>query len=282
MVQKSFKNDKKTLFIVSTPIGNLEDITFRAINTLKSVSFVFAEDTRVAKKLLNHFEIKKTVYSCHKFNESEATVKIIEKLKDGNDVALITDRGTPIISDPGSISVKKVIEEGFNVVAIPGVTAFVTALVTSGLEVNDFLFYGFLDSKKNTREKELETLKEKNMITILYEAPHRINKTLESILNVLGNRNIVISRELTKINEEIFRGTVKGAIKDYSDIKGEIVIIIDKDNTNNSIDKDVIIKEINDKIKNGESKSYAVKEVCQKYNISKNKVYNDILKEGEV
>lgn len=281
MIQKSYKNNKATLFLVSTPIGNLEDITFRAISTLKEVFVIFAEDTRITKTLLEKYNIKKKIYSSHKYNEKQTISKIVSYLDEGKDVALVTDRGTPLISDPGSVSVREVIEKEYNVVSIPGVTAFVSALTTAGIDINNFLFYGFLSHKETTSKKELENLKRKNTVIVLYEAPHRFTKTLKNIEKVFGNIKIIISREITKYNEEIFRGTIKQAIEEYETIKGEIVIIIDKPKEE-KLDTKNLLEEVNELIKNGSTKTAAIKEISNKYNISKNKIYNEVQKEGEL
>lgn len=280
MIQKSFKNNKSTLFLVSTPIGNLDDITLRAIKTLKEVDVVFAEDTRTTKTLLNNYEIKKKIYSCHKFNEKEATKRIISFLDNEKNVALVTDRGTPIISDPGGISAKEVIDSGYNVVAIPGVTAFVAALTTSGLDVKNFLFYGFLNHKESINHKELIKLKEKDTIIVLYESPHRLIKTLNNIEKVFGNIEIIISREITKYNEEIFRGKINEAINEYKDVKGEIVIILKPEKTQLNYHK--LLEEVDNLLKKGFSKKDAIKTVAEEHNISKNILYNQVQKEGEL
>lgn len=281
MIQKSYKNNKSTLFLVSTPIGNLEDITFRAISVLKSVEVVFAEDTRITRNLLTNFNIHKRVYSCYKHNEKETTEKILNYLEKGKDVALLTDRGTPLISDPGGFSVREVINHKYNVVAIPGATAFVPALVTSGLIIDNFLFYGFLNHKENVRRKELKLLEKKDCVVVLYEAPHRFTKTLKNIHEVFGNRQIIISREITKYNEEIFRGTIEEAIKDYKTIKGEIVIIIEKRDSEYKINVEELKEDVRNLIKKGYTKTAAIKEVCKLYNVSKNQIYNSMQKEGE-
>ena len=224
--QKSDDNSP-TLYLIPTPIGNLEDITLRAINILKQVEVVFCEDTRVTRVLLNHLNIEKKMISSHKFNESINDDKLLEYLKNGYDVGLVTDRGTPIISDPGYELVKVAIENNYNVVALPGPTAFVPALITSGLSPQPFLFYGFLNSKDSKRKKELESLKDERATMIFYEAPHRIVDTLESIKTVLGNKKISISREISKKFEEIYRGTIEEVIPQMDNVKGELVIVVE-------------------------------------------------------
>jgi len=183
MSQKSY-NGNSTMFLVPTPIGNLEDITYRAIKVLNEVDVVFSEDTRVTLNLLNHYNIKKKLISAHKFNEEKIVSTMLEFLSNGKDIALVSDRGTPLISDPGNICVKKVISSGYNVVSLPGSTALIPALTVSGLDTDRFLFYGFLNSKSSKRQKELENLKKEKFTLIFYEAPHRLLETLEDILNI--------------------------------------------------------------------------------------------------
>jgi len=183
MIQKSY-NKTPTLYIIPTPIGNMEDITYRALNILKEVDIIFAEDTRVTRQLLNYFNISKRVISSHLYNESNNIEKEIEYLKSGKNIAVVSDRGTPVISDPGNILVKEAIKQNFNVVALPGATALIPALVMSGLSEGPFTFYGFLNSKETKRKKELETLKEHKYPIIFYEAPHRLEKTLKNIKDI--------------------------------------------------------------------------------------------------
>ena len=209
MSQKSYDNTP-TLYLIPTPIGNMEDITIRAINTLKMVDVVFCEDTRVTGQLLKYLEISKKLISSHQFNESNNKQKLIEYLSNGSNVGLVSDRGTPIISDPGYELAKCAMEEGYNVVSLPGATALIPALTSSGISPMPFYYYGFLNSKDSARRKELEILKNIEATLIIYEAPHRINKTLKDLGNILGNnRKISISREITKKYEEIYRGTIE-------------------------------------------------------------------------
>ena len=227
MSQKSYRNELATLFLIPTPIGNMEDISVRCLNTLKEVEVIFSEDTRVTQQLLNHFNIKKKLVSSHSYNEKMNTEKLLEYLESGKNVGLVTDRGTPIISDPGYILAKVAIEAGYNVVAIPGVTAFVPALIASGLNPQPFLFYGFLSNKSSKRKKELSVLKKYPYTLIFYEAPHRLIEMLNDILEVLGNRKIAISREISKKFEEIYRGHIVDVIDEVKDAKGEFVIVVD-------------------------------------------------------
>lgn len=271
MLQKSYDNSP-SLYIVPTPIGNLEDMTTRALKTLESVDAIFAEDTRVTTELLNAFHIKNKIYSCHKFSEAKATNQILTFLKEGKNVAMVTDRGTPLISDPGSLVVRNIIDASFNIIALPGACAFIPALNMSGLDQDKFLFYGFLSNKEAQSIKELESIKHLNFTTILYEAPHRLQKTLQNIYKILGNRQISISREITKLHEEVFRGDILTAIDTYKDVKGEIVIVIDK--IVQEIDYDNLLKDVFELVSLGLKASDAIKYVSKKNDASKNILYN--------
>ncbi len=272
MVQKSFENSSSNLYIVPTPIGNLKDITYRAVEVLKNVDAIFAEDTRVTMQLLNSLDIKNKVYSCHKFNEVQASNSVLKLLKDGKNIAIVTDRGTPLISDPGSLVVSNAIKENYNVIALPGPSALLPALNMSNISSERFLFYGFLNSKESKSIKELEMLSKLKFTIVLYEAPHRLNKTLQNIYKIMGNRTISISREISKVHEEVFRGTVEEAINYYEDVKGEIVIVIEKDNS--EVDYEEIFLEVLDLVKEGKSSKDAIKEISKKYEVSKNMLYN--------
>lgn len=274
MSQKSYDNSS-TLYLIPTPIGNLDDITIRAINILKEVEVIFCEDTRVTALLLNHLKIKKRLISSHKYNEFMNNDRLLEYLNNGYNVGLVTDRGTPIISDPGFELVKIAIDNNFNVVALPGPTAFVPALICSGLNPQPFLFYGFLNSKESKMKKELEELKYEKATIIFYEAPHRINSTLKIIKTVLGNRNASISREISKKFEEVYRGTIEELINQTIEIKGEIVLIISGNNINNNYDHLSIIEHVNLYIKEGLTSKDAIKCVANDRKLNKNDVYKE-------
>ena len=206
MIQKSYdKSPYGKLYLIPTPIGNLEDITFRAINTLKEVDIVYAEDTRETLNLLKYLNMQKRVESCHKYTEMMHKEKIVNILKEGKNIGYVTDRGTPLISDPGNVIVDEAIKQGITVIALPGPNALLPAINMSGISNERFLFYGFLNSKQTLARKELIDLKEIKQTLIFYEAPHRIKETLQSIYKVLGDRNICIARELTKKYEEYVR-----------------------------------------------------------------------------
>lgn len=273
MSQKSY-NNKNSLYLIPTPIGNLEDITLRAINTLKKVDVLFCEDTRITGMLLSKLQIKKKLISCNNINEETVRCKVIECLKSGQEVGLVTDRGTPIISDPGYKTVQVVIENGYNVIGLPGPTALIPALITSGIEPSPFLFYGFLNSKLSKMEKELENLKDFKYTLIFYEAPHRIINMLETLKKVFGDRKISLNREISKLYEEIYRGTITEVLKDLgSDVKGEFVIIVEgnKDIIDyNNID---IKTHVMSYVDLGYNEKEAMKLVARDRKISKSDIY---------
>ncbi len=267
-------NNTPTLYLIPTPIGNLDDITLRAIHVLKEVEVVFSEDTRVTALLLNHLNIKKKLISNHEYNERENKDKLLEYLKNGYSVGLVSDRGTPVISDPGYELAQVTIENNYNVVSLPGATALIPALTVSGIEPMPFLYYGFLNSKESKRKKELENLKNIKYTMIFYEAPHRITKTLEEMLEILGNRKISISREITKKFEEVYRGTIQDVIEETKEIKGEIVIVVSGNKEEISYDDLSIEDHVNLYIKNGLNSKEAIKKVAEDRNIKKSEVYN--------
>lgn len=274
MIQESYKDSEKgTLYIVPTPIGNKDDITLRAIEILKKVDFICAEDTRTSSILLNMFNISKPLKACHIFNESKIKNKIVKELEIGKNVALISDQGTPLLSDPGYELVCEVIKNDLNVVSLPGPSALLPALNMSGIEANKFLFYGFLNSKTSVAKKELESLKNIEFTLVFYEAPHRLQSTLKLMQEIFGNRKISVSREISKLHEEIFRGTVEDAIEFYKDPKGEIVIVVEKCKKE-SIDINDILEEVKNETKKGLSNKDAVKLISKKYGVSKNLLYN--------
>lgn len=274
MIQQSYKGlEKGTLYIVPTPIGNKDDITLRAIEILKKVDFICAEDTRTSSILLNMFNISKPLKACHIFNESKIKNKIVKELEIGKNVALISDQGTPLLSDPGYELVCEVIKNDLNVISLPGPSALLPALNMSGIEANKFLFYGFLNSKTSVAKKELESLKNIEFTLVFYEAPHRLQSTLKLMQEIFGNRKISVSREISKLHEEIFRGTVEDAIEFYKDPKGEIVIVVEKCKKE-SIDINDILEEVKNETKKGLSNKDAVKLVSKKYGVSKNLLYN--------
>ena len=274
MSQKSY-NGTPTVYLIPTPIGNLEDITLRAINILKEVEVVFSEDTRVTGLLLQTLNIKKKLIANHEYNENENKDKIIKYLKDGYSVGIVTDRGTPIISDPGYPLAHHVISQGYNLVGLPGPTALIPALIMSGLNPAPFLFYGFLNSKEQRREKELEELKNIKATMIFYESPHRIKKTLNDMLNILGNRNISISREISKKFEEVYRGTITDVLVELEEPKGEFVIVVEGTTETVDYTNVSVIEHVNAYIKEGNSVNTAIGLVAKQRNVSKKEIYNE-------
>ena len=277
MKQNSYNSDiKGKLYLIPTPIGNLDDITLRALNTLKEVDIVFAEDTRETFNLLKYYNINKKIESCHKYSEMKNKEKILKILKEGKTIGFVSDRGTPLISDPGNFVVNEVIKENIPVIALPGATALIPALNMSGLDNERFLFYGFLNNKKNMAKKELNKLKDVEYTMIFYESPRRLKTTLELMLEAFGNRKISIVREISKLHEEIIRNSIENVTKIIDDIKGEIVIVVEKKKNNKletiSTNYIELVKEMQEE---GYSKKDAIKEVSLKYNISKNKLYEE-------
>lgn len=277
MKQNSYNSDiKGKLYLIPTPIGNLDDITLRALNTLKEVDIVFAEDTRETFNLLKYYNINKKIESCHKYSEMKNKEKILKILKEGKTIGFVSDRGTPLISDPGNFVVNEVIKENIPVIALPGATAIIPALNMSGLDNERFLFYGFLNNKKNMAKKELNKLKDVEYTMIFYESPRRLKTTLELMLEAFGNRKISIVREISKLHEEIIRDSIENVTKIIDDIKGEIVIVVEKKKNNKletiSTNYIELVKEMQEE---GYSKKDAIKEVSLKYNISKNKLYEE-------
>ena len=257
------------IYFCATPIGNIEDISLRAIETLKSVDIIACEDTRVSLKLLNKYDIKKKLISYHKFNEVQVSEEII-KLARENDIAIISDAGMPVISDPGEVLIKKLIEEEIEFTVVPGANAGLSALLLSGLDSEHFLFYGFLEQKASARKKELESLKDFPFTLIFYESPHRVKSMLEDLLDIFGNRQISVSREITKLFEETKRGKVREILDSEIKEKGEFVIVVDKAEEKEEVNIQEILR---DRINSGMKKSQAVKKVAKEYNISKNELY---------
>ena len=278
--QKTFQNNTPKLYLVATPIGNLEDITLRALNTLKMVDIIYCEDTRTSLKLLNHYDIKAPLHSYHLFNENEISNKIINNINEGKNVAIISDAGMPVISDPGWVAVNEAIKNDVEVVIVPGVSAGITALVGSGLNSYQYYFAGFFNSKKTKREKELEKLVKREETIVFYESPHRIEETLRIIDKLYQDRQIVIARELTKKHEEYLRGTAKEMLEVIDTIKGELVVLISGNKEKE--DKDLSTLSIEEHyqyyIDLGYDSKTALKEVAVDKNISKKDVYQVLFK----
>ena len=274
--QKSFENELPSLYIVPTPIGNLEEFSPRQINVLRMVDFIAAEDTRTTKPLLQHFSIQTPLIAHHAHNERQSSLGIVKLLKEGNTVALVSDAGYPLINDPGNEVVQSVLEAGFNVIPISGSTAFLNALVASGLLVHPFLFHGFLPSTKKALRRTLLEWKYFSYTLVFYISIHSLKETLEEILTIMGDRKACLARELTKRHEEFIRGQISELIDVADDLKGEVVLILE----GNPHEKEPDIAEINymelinEKINKGMSASEAIKHISQEYKISKNLLYD--------
>lgn len=275
-------NKRGKLFIVGTPIGNIKDITIRALETLKEVDLILAEDTRQTLKLLNHYEISKKQISYHRHNEAEKINQVIKLLDDGNNIALVSDAGMPCVSDPGYLLVIELVKKGYEIEVIPGVTALITAVVKSGIDTTRFSFEGFLSVNKKQRKERLLEVKDDKRTLIFYEAPHKIVNTLKDVLSILGDRNICIARELTKVYEEHLRGTVTDILKHFENTppKGEMVLIIEGKTEKelkeekeaellNITEEELLIKYLEE----GLSRKDAVKKVAKEKNRDKNEIY---------
>ena len=274
MSQKSY-NNTPTLYLIPTPIGNMEDITIRALNILKEVEVIFCEDTRVTGQLLKYFDINKKLISSHEHNEEKNKEKLLSYLEAGFNIGLVSDRGTPIISDPGFELAKYTIEKGYNVVSLPGATALIPALTSSGINPMPFYYYGFLNSKDSARRKELEFIKNIDATLIIYEAPHRINKTLIDIQTILGkDRKISISREITKKYEEIYRGTIEELVNQNNDYKGELVIVIEGNKNTFEFKSLTIEDHIKLYMDEGKSSMDAIKIAAKERGLKKSEVYD--------
>ena len=271
------------LYICPTPIGNLEDMTYRTIRVLNEVDLIAAEDTRHSIKLLNHFEISKPLTSYHEHNKDSKGGYLINKLLDGENIALISDAGMPGISDPGEDIIKQAIENNIEIEVLPGATASITALVGSGLETGKFAFEGFLDRDKKVRRNQLEEIKEERRTIIFYESPHRLKDTLKDMLKVLGNRKIAVNREITKKYQEIIREDIETVINIFNEkeVKGEFVLIVEgfkgEKTVQNSYD------DLNEReyvialMENGMDKKDAIKTVCKDRKLKKDVVYKQVL-----
>lgn len=275
-----------TLYLCATPIGNLDDISMRCLNTLKAVDMIAAEDTRRTLTLLNHFEISKPLTSYHEHNKAQKGKYLISLLQDGKDIALVSDAGTVAISDPGEDLVSLCIDEDIQVVPIPGAVALINALIVSGLSTRRFAFEGFLSVNKRHRHEHLELLKNDTHTLIFYEAPHKLKTTLDDMLSVFGDRKIALVRELTKIHEEAFRTTISGAVQYYKtqNPRGEYVLVIEgaketEEKEENPLNELSVIEHIEHYIKSGMTSKEAIKQVSLDRKIPKREVYNEYHKD---
>lgn len=283
---ESFMNEKGVLYLVATPIGNLEDITLRALRVLREADLIAAEDTRQTLKLLNHFEIKKPLVSYFEHNKSEKGGFLIRQLLEGKNLALVSDAGSPGISDPGEELVALAVENGINVTMIPGPAAVITGLVISGLPTGRFSFEGFLPMNRKNRNERLLSIKEDTRTLVFYEAPHKLIHTLKDIHSVLGNRRISLARELTKRFEEVIRCTLEEAVAKYETetAKGEFVLIVEgadqnqlEEDRKKDWEKITLKDHLEMHMNNGLSKKDAIKKVADERGLSKRDVYNALL-----
>ena len=265
------------LYIVATPIGNLDDITLRALKILKEVNLIAAEDTRQTLKLLNHYDISKPLISYHRHNEDLKSDVLIEKLKNGENIAIVSDAGTPGICDPGEEVIKKAIEENIEVIPIPGPCAMITALIASGISTKEFVFLGFLPLNKKLRKQKLEEIQKSDKTIILYEAPHKMKATLLDLKNILLNRKIVLARELTKIHEEFIRKNIDELLNEIDNLKGEMILIIEGnshvENEKNNLYDLSLEEHYKYYEKQGFDKKEIIKKIAKDRKLNKNEIY---------
>lgn len=271
---RSFDKDKAILYLVATPIGNLLDISFRAIEILKSVDKIYAEDTRNSIVLLKHYDISTKLESYHEYNQDVKTDVVVNELKSGMKIAIISDAGLPVISDPGYRIAMEAIKEGIAVSTIPGASAGISALIASGLNPQPYTFFGFLDSKESKRLEQLNELKYIDHTIIFYEAPHRIMNTLKDMRSVFGNRYVCLARELTKTFEEYIRGNIDELLE-LDNLKGEMVLIVEG-YKEEKIEINPFLK-IDELIKLGYKPNDAIKEVAKLTNVNRKELYNDYI-----
>jgi len=274
-----------TLYLVATPIGNLEDITFRAVRILGEVDLIACEDTRQTRKLLEHLGIRKPLISYHEHNEAARTPELVNKLEHGADIALVSDAGTPLVSDPGYLLVKAAVENGIPVEPVPGASAVLTALAASGLPTDSFHFAGFLPPRGSRRRQALDQIREMKTTVIVYEAPHRILKTLDDLRETLGDRPIVAAREMTKRHEEFLRGTaasIRDALAGRGPVKGEFTVLIGKPGTSapQTPDAGTIRATVESRLRDGVARMEAIKSAARDLGISKRAVYQVLHEEA--
>ncbi len=271
------------LYLVATPIGNLEDITLRAIRILKEVDIIAAEDTRHTKKLLNHLEISKPMISYHRHNEETKTSELIEQLQKGKNIALVSDAGTPVISDPGGEIVKQALQNNIKVTPIPGPCALISALIASGIDATQFCFIGFLPLNKKNRTEKLEQLQEETKTTLLYEAPHKLKNTLKDLQKYIPNQKIVLAKELTKIHESYQQGNAEQLLETLIEPKGEYVIIIEgstqtkKEKTKENLNQLSLQEHYQHYEKQGLEQKEIIKQIAKDRKVSKNEIYQKFI-----
>lgn len=269
-----------TLYVCSTPIGNLEDASFRLVKTLTEVDLVACEDTRHTRKLLNHFQIKTSTISYHQHNQREKEELLIEALKAGKAIALVSDAGTPGISDPGYWLIRRAREEGIRVAVIPGPSALISALVVSGIDTQRFAFEGFLPSRAGQRRKHLRKLANEERTMVFFEAPHRLRAFLADVEQELGNREVAVIRELTKIYEEVIRGSVESVRQHYEQQRprGEITVVVEgMKREPEPVDVEAVAREVMDLVEKGMEKKEALNLKAREYSVKKGILYNRIV-----
>ena len=271
--------EKGKLYLVATPIGNLNDMTFRAIQTLKDVDLIAAEDTRQTMKLLNYFNISKPLISYHRHNEDVKSEGLINEILGGKNIAIVTDAGTPAISDPGEVIVRDAIKNEIDVIPIPGACALINAVIASGLSTKEFSFYAFLPLNKKLRKEKIEEIKEDGKTAIIYEAPHRLINTLNELLNELGNRNVVVAKELTKIHETFIRGNILEVLDKIQNPKGEYIIIIEgqKIKKENKLNELTLEEHYRYYENMGLEKKEIIKKIAKDKNVNKNEIYQKFI-----
>jgi len=283
------RNENKTkrekssgvLYVVSTPIGNLEDITIRALRVLKEVDLIAAEDTRRTRQLLTHYGIHKPIISYHEFNRRLREDSLLKELREGKNIALVTDAGTPGISDPGEDLVKRVVQESFPLVCIPGPSALIAALSVSGLPTESFLFYGFLPSKASARQKWLHSLEDRTETLVFYESPRRLRSCLEDAVKILGNRRVAVAREMTKVYEEIYRGTIAEVLNQLGEeeVKGEVTVILEGGTRGKKVELSTVSEALRYYSQEmGLSMKESVTRVSEELGISRREVYQESLR----
>ncbi len=274
--QKSFEKEGAKLYLVATPIGNLKELTPRAIEVLENVDIIAAEDTRNTMKLLHHFSIKTRVIAHHMHNEKESAKGLLKMLQEGMSVAIVSDAGYPLLSDPGQLVVQEVIQEGIPVIPISGSNAAINALVASGMVAQPYVFYGFLGNSEKERVQSLQELKDLPYTFIVYEAPHRIEKMLRSCMDVLGNRQICLARELTKRHEEFIRGNIVEVLEIAGNLKGEMVVVIEGCKKQKAVvEVSALTNLVDTYSEQGMSTKEAIKKIAKEYGISKNDLYKE-------
>lgn len=282
MIQQSFKNERASLFLVATPIGNLSEMTPRAIEILNHVDVIAAEDTRNTALLCHHFEITTPLIAYHDFNEEKASEKLIDAMKQNKNIALVSDAGYPLISDPGHDIVNKALEYGFNVVPISGSSAFINALVASGIVAHPFAFMGFMESKESALKKQFNEHKDYPMTLIYYVSVHKLEKSLKIMYDIFGNRQICLAREITKKHEEFIRGSISEVLDNIEVLKGEFVLVVEKGQTENKISLEELVELVDQTVLQGTKTSQAISKIAKANNISKNELYDAYHRRGRI